>query len=102
MTIDLTNLCYNDVRNPDNPLDEEEQQEYDELPKRFDCTCDNCFYGRTKLTLQLLEMEKQHKEDMLDLIQSLKDYTREGHVILGHDERKPKEFLNIYYEKTFG
>jgi hypothetical protein len=92
VTIDLTKLCYYDVRNPNNLADF-----YAKDPQ---CYCDNCFYGRTRLTLQLLEMEKQHKEDMLDLIQSLKDYTKEGHVILGHDEREPEEFLNIWYDKN--
>ena len=34
--------------------------------------------------------------DMLDLIQSLKDYTLESHVILGHDEREPEDFLQTW------
>ena len=40
------------------------------------------------------------KQDMLDLIQGLKDYTREGHVILGYDEREPEEFLKILNDKN--
>ena len=39
---------------------------------------------------------KYTEQDLLDLIQQLKDYTREGLVILGHDEREPQEFLEIF------
>lgn len=39
------------------------------------------------------------EEDVLDLIQSLKDYTHESHVILGQDEREPIEFLEIWKSK---
>jgi hypothetical protein len=35
-------------------------------------------------------------EDVLQLIQSLKDYTHESHNILGHDEREPEEFLETF------
>lgn len=41
---------------------------------------------------------KEREAQMLSLIQSLKDYTREGNVILGHDERKPEELLKIWKE----
>ena len=37
--------------------------------------------------------------DMLNMIQSLKDYTHESHSILGFDEREPKEFLEIWKEQ---
>ena len=36
---------------------------------------------------------------MCDLIQSLKNYTREGNEILGFDEREPEEFLEIFLTK---
>lgn len=39
------------------------------------------------------------KQDMCNLIQSLKNYTREGNVILGFDEREPEEFLEIFLTK---
>ncbi len=47
-TIDLSKLCYYDRRNPDHDYVEE-------LPKKH-CTCDNCFYGRAKLTEKLIEI----------------------------------------------
>jgi hypothetical protein len=36
------------------------------------------------------------KQDLIDLVQSLKDYTHESHTILGHDEREASEFVEIY------
>lgn len=39
------------------------------------------------------------KADVLDIIQSLKDYTHESHKVLGHDEREPEEFLQIWKEE---
>jgi hypothetical protein len=42
---------------------------------------------------------KYSDADMLRLIQDLMNYTRDGHVILGYDERTPQEFLNIFNEK---
>lgn len=47
---------------------------------------------------QALQMER---EQMIDLVESLKDYTHESHVILGLDERESSEFVDIYYTKTF-
>lgn len=32
--------------------------------------------------------------------QSLMDYTRESHAILGHDERTAEELLNIYLNQN--
>lgn len=42
------------------------------------------------------EMEKQM---LCDLVQSLKDYTLESRNILGHDEREPIEFVEIFLNK---
>jgi hypothetical protein len=42
---------------------------------------------------QAIELENQR---MIDLVQSLKDYTHESHTILGHDEREASEFVEIY------
>lgn len=42
-------------------------------------------------------MSKLYTEnDLIDLVQSLKDYTHESHSILGHDERDAKEFVDIF------
>ena len=37
-----------------------------------------------------------NKQDLIDLVQGLKDYTKESHTILGHDDREPSEFVNIF------
>lgn len=45
-------LCYYDKRNPDSYLNEMTDQEIEHAQKN--CSCDNCFYGRTKLANELL------------------------------------------------
>jgi hypothetical protein len=44
------------------------------------------------------EMERQR---MIDLVQQLKDYTRESNNVLGFDEREASEFVEIFYNETF-
>ena len=51
----LKSLCYYDKRNPDCTADEEEMKDHVALMKKKTCTCDNCFYGRTKLAEELLK-----------------------------------------------
>lgn len=64
MTIEeiKSNLCYYDLRNPDGikdslseefGYDEEEIKSHGEFARK-DCTCDNCYYGRTELAEELL------------------------------------------------
>ena len=36
------------------------------------------------------------KQDLIDLVQGLKDYTKESHTILGHDDRESIEFVDIF------
>ena len=61
--VDYTKLCVYDLRNPEIILgeeygvDEEESAKYGEFSQK-DCYCDNCFYGRSKLTEQLIEYSK--------------------------------------------
>jgi len=50
----LENLCYYDKRNPDCIYTDEEIKEY----KKEKCFCDNCFYGRNKLAIELLKYVK--------------------------------------------
>jgi len=38
------------------------------------------------------------KQDLIDLVQSLKDYTHESHTILGHDEREASEFVETFID----
>jgi hypothetical protein len=42
------------------------------------------------------EMEKQM---LCDLVEQLKDYTNESKSILGHDEREPIEFVEIFLKE---
>ena len=49
------NLCYYDERNPDRySLDEDDKME----PRRPGCACDNCFYGRDPLALEVIRLRK--------------------------------------------
>ena len=64
--IDLTNLCYYDKRNPDCSVDDEDIEDHKKslLKKNKTCSCDNCFYGRTELTEQLIwQQEKMYSEE---------------------------------------
>jgi hypothetical protein len=64
--IDLTNLCYYDKRNPDCSVDDEDIEDHKKrlLKKNKYCSCDNCFYGRTKLTEQLIrQAERMYSEE---------------------------------------
>jgi len=47
---------------------------------------------------QAKEMEKQR---MIDLVQQLKDYTKESRNVLGFDEREACEFVEIFTNQTF-
>jgi hypothetical protein len=38
------------------------------------------------------------KQDLIDLVESLKDYTKESHTILGHDDRESSEFVDIFLD----
>jgi hypothetical protein len=51
-----------------------------------------------ELYQQAKEIEKQR---MIDLVQRLKDYTRESHNVLGFDEREACEFVEIFTNQTF-
>ena len=45
---------------------------------------------------KIQNMKLYTENDLIDLVQSLKDYTHESHTILGHDEREAKEFVDIF------
>ncbi len=48
------NLCYYDKRNP--LYDADDAKEHHNNPKWADkCYCENCFYGRHKLALEILK-----------------------------------------------
>ena len=46
-------LCVYDVRNP-SYLKEDWDDEI--TPPRTDCSCDNCFYGRDRLAMEILRL----------------------------------------------
>lgn len=41
-------------------------------------------------------MKLYTESDLIELVQSLKEYTHESHAILGHDEREAKDFVDIF------
>ena len=47
------NLCYYDRRNPNHLYDEAEE----------DCSCVNCFHGRTKMAEYILELTARSSHD---------------------------------------
>lgn len=55
----LEELCYYDPRNPDCTKDEEAIQDHKDrlLKTGKTCSCDNCFYGRTKLAEMILSLQ---------------------------------------------
>ena len=50
----LENLCYYDIRNPNNIL--EISDELGHVKSQLDCYCGNCFHGKTKLAEYILEL----------------------------------------------
>jgi hypothetical protein len=73
--IDLTKLCYYDKRNPDFQIKEEYGYDKEEVEAtgnfaKKDCACDNCFYGRSKLTEQLIwQQERSYsEEEVLEIV----------------------------------
>lgn len=46
------NLCWYDRRNPYTTLENDEP----ERPKGAKCSCDNCFYGRDVLALEIIRL----------------------------------------------
>ena len=62
----LESLCYYDKRNPTSNVDDEDIEEHNNSLIRKskklgyipDCSCDNCFYGRTKLAEYILTLNQ--------------------------------------------
>lgn len=50
------NLCYYDKRNPEGNFVND--PEYYEGKPVGDCSCDNCFYGRTELAEEIIRLSK--------------------------------------------
>jgi hypothetical protein len=73
---------------------------WNQLPEILPFTVD------TETAMKLLkafeQSKKFEKERMIQLVQGLKDYTHESHTILGHDERDASEFVDVFYNETYG
>jgi hypothetical protein len=76
--IDLTNLCYYDKRNPDCSADDEDIEDHKKslLKKNKTCSCDNCFYGLTKLTEQLIRQQERMYSEAIEFAEwiRIKDF----------------------------
>lgn len=79
--IDLSRLCYYDKRNPDFQIKEEYGYDKEEVARtgnfaKEGCACDNCFYGRSKLTEQLIRQAQRmySEEEVIKIIQECKSY----------------------------
>ena len=53
----LNNLCYYNKRNPNGFSDDDDVQ-----TNRDNCSCDNCFYGRNKLALEIIKINDSYSE----------------------------------------
>lgn len=63
----LENLCYYDLRNPDNCLDDYEAEEI-ARQKSKKCSCDNCFCGRHHLAVELLAVQTPTPSPMRNIV----------------------------------
>jgi hypothetical protein len=66
MTIEeiRSNLCSYDPRNPNYYYDEEWNIGHKEPPTK--CSCDNCFYGRTKMANYIIQLLEQYEKNLKD------------------------------------
>lgn len=62
----------------------------------------NSMYNNNQLLLEQLTLKAKEieKQKMIELVEELKDYTRESRNIIGFDEREASEFVEIFYNKT--
>ena len=101
--IDLTNLCYYDKRNPDCTADDEDIEGHKRilLKKNKTCSCDNCFYGRTELTEQLIfQSERMYsEEDMKKCWDASSAYTIGSHKDFKQSHPDFKEWSEQFKKK---
>ena len=101
--VDLSKLCFYDRRNPDFLIKEEFGYDKEEVEStgnfaKKDCACDNCFYGRSKLTEQLIKAQEllSNKrftlEDMMDIagFMAAADNKRP----IAHLKKEAEEYIN--------
>lgn len=99
--IDLTKLCYYDRRNPDFSIKEEYGYDKEEVEAtgnfaKKDCACDNCFYGRSALTEQLIKSQETHPFSEEDMIDFAEFYFREEFNSTMQDCKPSKELLQLW------
>lgn len=80
--VDLSKLCHYDRRNPDFSIKEEYGYDREEVENTGDfakkgCACDNCFYGRSLLTEQIIKLKSlNEKKFSLDDVEKAIDMAR--------------------------
>jgi hypothetical protein len=72
-----SNLCYYDPRNQSDSLGADEDEDCPQPRKK--CSCDNCFYGRDKLAIQLLQARGQRDRlaEILGNMKTLAEITKQ-------------------------
>ena len=100
--IDLTKLCYYDKRNPDFQIKEEYGYDKEEVEAtgnfaKKDCACDNCFYGRSKLTEQLIRQQERRysEEEAFNLCREFAIFVQHN----GPSYKKQQEWFEQYKKK---
>jgi hypothetical protein len=102
MSIDLTNLCYYDKRNPDCSADDEDIEDHKRslLKKNKTCSCDNCFYGRSDLTEQLiLQQERSYSEYEVLVMLHKRDKHNMDNPDTFNGWQTPKEWFEQFKKK---
>lgn len=57
------NLCTYDPRNPNNTRDEDTIPYEQYASSNPDCSCDNCFYGRTTLAKMIIQLQEENQTE---------------------------------------
>lgn len=53
----LSKLCHKDKRNPDGQYSYTSPEDLDDIPEpRVKCSCDNCFYGKDQLAMEIIRL----------------------------------------------
>jgi hypothetical protein len=88
--VDLTKLCYYDKRNPDFQIKEEYGYDEEEVKAtgnfaKNNCACDNCFYGRSKLTEQLIKIQELLTSDKRFTLEDIRKAFHAGQLDKGNN-----------------
>lgn len=103
-----TELCYYDKRNPNCSMDDDEIKDHFELlkKKKDTCSCDNCFYGRTKLAEKIILLHDALRTEFEKNVKLTKRYIdaeqfilKQGWFIKLFNGRKITNFLKTQLRK---